>query len=230
MTWLSISRLRSLLSTFIPRVLSPKNRRETVLFGGPDPKRSSTLVCTKSDIPMMSREESILSAPSSSGVSAQGAVLQRLHTVRIWFPDNGTTIMEDVQSKGLDDVVVDAFVLQDLSARHQAQDYQGNTIDAFPADLAVRESGISRVWAKYGIPKFVPLSIDDPIVLNQPTKDLDQKQALCYQRLHSRYLHEYGRRQNLANVLGYEMPVDLEKWYQVSLQDIGSRLRRLGYY
>lgn len=79
MTWLSISRLRSLLSTFIPRVLSPKNRRETVLFGGPDPKRSSTLVCTKSDIPMMSREESILTALSGSGVPAQTPVLQRLH-------------------------------------------------------------------------------------------------------------------------------------------------------
>lgn len=79
MPWLSISRLRSLLSTFIPRVLSPKNPRETVLFGGPDPKKSSTLVCTKSDIPMMSKEESILNAPSGSGVPAQTPVLQRLH-------------------------------------------------------------------------------------------------------------------------------------------------------
>lgn len=138
--------------------------------------------------------------------------------------------MEDVKSKGLDDVVLDAIVLQDLNARHQAQDDQGNTIYAFPADLAVREGGISRVWAKYGIPKFVLLSIDDPIVLNQPTKDLDQKKALCYQRLHSRYLHEYGRRKSLAEVFGYEMSLDLEKWYKVSLQDIGSRLRSLGYY
>ncbi|CAG8621596.1 unnamed protein product [Penicillium salamii] len=230
MTCLSISRLHSLLSTFIPRVLSPKSPREAVLFGGPDPKRSSTLVSTNSDIPMMSKEESILTAPSGSGVSAKSAVLQSLHTVRILFPRNGTTIMEDVKSKGLDDVVLDAIVLQDLSARHQAQDDQGNTIDAFPADLAVREAGISRVWAKYGIPKFVPLSIDDPIILNQPTKDLDQKKALCYQRLHSRYLHEHGRRKRLAEVFGYEISVDLENWYKVSLQDIGSRLRSLGYY
>ncbi|KAI3286512.1 hypothetical protein DTO002I6_8183 [Penicillium roqueforti] len=120
--------------------------------------------------------------------------------------------MEDVKSKGLDDVVLDAFVLQDLSARHQAQDDHGNTMDAFPADLAVREAGISRVWGKYGIPKFVPLSIDDPIILNQPTKDLDQKKALCYQRLHSRYLHEHGRRKRLAEVFGYEISVDLENW------------------
>jgi hypothetical protein len=79
MSCLSISRLRSLLSTFIPRVLSPKNPRETVLFGGPDPKRSSTLVSTNSDIPMMSKVESILTAPSGSGVSAKIAVPQRLH-------------------------------------------------------------------------------------------------------------------------------------------------------
>ncbi|KAF4769459.1 hypothetical protein HAV15_008858 [Penicillium sp. str.  len=96
----------------------------------------------------MSKEESILTAPSGSGVPAQTPVLQRLHTVRIWFPHNGTTIMEDVKSKGLDDVVLDAFVLQDLSARHQAQDDHGNTMDAFPADLAVREAGISRVWGE----------------------------------------------------------------------------------
>ncbi|CAG7949925.1 unnamed protein product [Penicillium salamii] len=230
MTCLSITGVCSLLSTFISRVLYPGNRHETVLFGGPDPERSSTLVSTKSDIPMMSKEESIMTAPSSSGVSAQGAVLQRFHTVRIWFPRNGTTILEDVKSKGLDDVVLDAIVLQDLSARHQAQDDQGNTINVFPADLAVREAGISRVWAKYGIPKFIPLSIDDPIVLNQPTKDLDQKKALCYQRLYSRYLHEYGRRKRLADVFGYEISVGLENWYEDTLQDLGRRLERLGYY
>lgn len=79
MTCLSITGVRSLLSTFISRVLSPEAPRETVLFGGPDPKRSSTLVSTKSDIPMMSKEESILTAPSGSGVPAQTPVLQRLH-------------------------------------------------------------------------------------------------------------------------------------------------------
>ncbi|CAG8947747.1 unnamed protein product [Penicillium salamii] len=121
--------------------------------------------------------------------------------------------MADVQNEGLDDVVVDAFVLQDLSARHQAQDYQGNTIDVFPADLV-----------------FVPLSIDDLIVLNQPTKDLDQKKALCYQQLYSRCLHEYGRRKRLAEVFGYEISVGLENWYEDTLQDLGRCLERLGYY
>jgi hypothetical protein len=112
---------------------------------------------------------------------------------------------------------------------HQAQDDHGNTMDAFPADLAVLEAGISRVWGKYGIPKFVPLSSDDPIILKQPTKDLESKKALCYQRLHSKYLYEYGRRQGLAEVLGYEMPVNLKNWYEDTLQDIGRRLERLGY-
>ena len=137
--------------------------------------------------------------------------------------------MEDVKSKGLDDVVLDAFVLQDLSVRYQAQDDHGNTMDAFPADLAVLEAGISRVWGKYGIPNFVPLSSDDPIILKQPTKDLESKKALCYRRLRSRFLHEYGRRQRLAEALGYEMPVNLKDWYEDALQDIGRRIERLGY-
>jgi hypothetical protein len=79
MTCLSISRLRSLLSTFIPRVLSPGNPRETVLFGGPDLKRSSTLGSTRSDISMMSEEQSILTTASSSCVPAKSLVPQRLH-------------------------------------------------------------------------------------------------------------------------------------------------------
>ena len=75
----SIKSVRSLLSTFILRVLSPANPRETVLFGGPDPERSSTLVSVKSDIPMMSKEGSILTAPSGSGVPAKSPVRHRLH-------------------------------------------------------------------------------------------------------------------------------------------------------
>jgi hypothetical protein len=138
--------------------------------------------------------------------------------------------MKDVKNKGLDDVVLDAIVLRELGARHQAQDDHGNTMDAILVDLAVLEAGISRVRRKYGIPKFIPLSIDDPIILNQLTKDLESKEALCYQRLHSKYLHEYGRRQGLAKVLGYEMPVNLKNWYEDTVQDIGRRLERLGYY
>jgi hypothetical protein len=138
--------------------------------------------------------------------------------------------MEDIKSQGLDDVVHDAIVHQELGAMHQVRDDHGNTMDAFPADLAVLEAGISRVWGKYGIPKFVPLSSDDPIILKQPTKDLESKKALCYQRLHSKYLYEYGRSQSLAKVLGYEMPVDLKNWYEDTLQDLGRRLKNLGYY
>ncbi|CAG8122300.1 unnamed protein product [Penicillium nalgiovense] len=138
--------------------------------------------------------------------------------------------MEDIKSKGLDDVVLDAIVLQELGAKHRAQDDHGNTRDAFLVDLAVLEAGISRVWGIYGIPKFIPLSSDDPLILKQPTTDLESKNGLCYQRLHSKYLYEYGRRRSLAEVLGYEMPVSLKIWYEDTLQDIGRRLKELGYY
>lgn len=133
--------------------------------------------------------------------------------------------MEDIKNNGLDDVVLDAIVLQELGANHRAHDDH-----AFLVDLAVLETGISRVWGKYGIPKFVPLSSDDPIILKQPTKDPEAKKGLCFQRLHSKYLYEYGRRQSLAKVLGYEMPVNLKDWYEDTVQDIGRRLEKLGYY
>lgn len=145
--------------------------------------------------------------------------------MRIWFPHSDIEIMEDVENKGLDDVVLDAIVLRELGARHEAQDDQ-----AYLVDLAVLEAGISRVRGNYCIPKFNPLSIKDPIILNQPPKDLESKKALCYQRLHSKYLHEYGRRQGLAEVLGYKVPMSLKTWYEDTLKDIGSRLKKLGYY
>ena len=79
MTCLSITKVRYLLSTFILRVLSPGNRRETVLFGGPDSNRSSILDSIKSDIPTMSKEQPILISSPSSGVPAKSPVPQRLH-------------------------------------------------------------------------------------------------------------------------------------------------------
>lgn len=145
--------------------------------------------------------------------------------MRIWFPHAEIEIMEDIKNNGLDDVVLDAIVLQELGAKYRAHDDH-----AFLVDLAVLEAGISRVWGKYGIPRFIPLSIDDPIILNQPTNDLELKKALCYQRLYSKYLHEYGRRQGLAEVLGYKVPMSLKTWYEDTLKDIGSRLKKLGYY
>lgn len=136
--------------------------------------------------------------------------------------------MEDIKRKGLDDVVFDAIPLQELSA--QAQDDYGNTKDIFLVDLAVVEAGISRVWGKYGIIKFVPLSSDDPIVLQQSAKDPDLRKALCYQHIHSRYLQEYEKRQLLAAVLGYEIHQGLSDWYDDCLEDISNRLRKLGYF
>lgn len=137
--------------------------------------------------------------------------------------------MKDIKRNGLDDVVVDAVPLQELGAQHQAQDEHDCTKNAFLVDLAVLESGILRVRRKYGIIKFIPLSSDDPIVLQQPATDPDLKKALCYQHLHSKYLQEYEKRRDLAAILGYEIHEGLNDWYNDSLQDIGNRLEKLGY-
>ena len=125
-------------------------------------------------------------------------------------------------------MVFDAIVLQGFSAQHQAQD-SGITKNAFLVDLAVLETGISRVLGKYGMTRFDPLSSDDPIVLQQPTEDLDSKKALCYQSLHSLYSQEYLKRQHLAKTLGFEMHELWRNWYDGSLKNIGNRLKKLGY-
>ena len=138
--------------------------------------------------------------------------------------------MKDIKRNGLDDVVVDAIPLQELGAQHQAQDDHGNTKNAFLVDLAVDESGIVRVLRKYGIINFIPLSGGDPIVLQQPAMDPDVKKALCYQHLHSKYLQEYGKKRDLAEVLGYEMHKYLKDWYDDRLRDITRRLEQLGYF
>lgn len=96
-------------------------------------------------------------------------------------------------------------------------------------DLAVLEVGISRVLGEYEITKFVPLSGDDPIILQQPVEDLDSKKALCYQHLHSKYLQEYAKRRRLTKVLNVEMNKLWTDWYDDCLREIGNRLRKLGY-
>jgi hypothetical protein len=137
--------------------------------------------------------------------------------------------MEDIERKGLKDVVFDAVSFQELGYQHQPQDDHGITKEAFLVDLAVLEAGISRVLGKYGITRFVPLSSDDPIILQQPAEDLDSKRALCYQRLYSKYLQEYTKRCDLAKVLGYEIHNVLKDWYEECLEDICNRIKKLGY-
>ncbi|CAG7980666.1 unnamed protein product [Penicillium salamii] len=134
--------------------------------------------------------------------------------------------MEDIKRNGLNDVVFDAIAHPEFGAQHQAHDI---TKEAFLVDFAVLEAGISRVWGKYGITKFVPLSSDDPIILQQPAEDLDSKKALCYQHLHSKYLQEYAKRCNCAKVLGVEIHNVLKQWYEERLEDICNRLKKLGY-
>ena len=137
--------------------------------------------------------------------------------------------MEDIKRRDLNDVVFDAIALQGLGDQHQAQDGRGITHEAFLVDLAVLEVGISRVLGEYEITKFVPLSGDDPIILQQPVEDLDSKKALCYQHLHSKYLQEYAKRRRLTKVLNVEMNKLWTDWYDDCLREIGNRLRKLGY-
>ncbi|OQD72970.1 hypothetical protein PENANT_c220G08900 [Penicillium antarcticum] len=180
-------------------------------------------------MPMMLEEQPAFSPPSDSSLSAKNSVPIRLHAVRIWFPPNGLTLMEDIKRNGLNDVVFDAIALRELGDQHQAQDDHGITHEAFLVDLAVLETGIVRVLGKYGILNFVPLSSDDPIILQQPAEDLDSKKALCYQRLHSKYSQEYVKRQRLTKVLDFKMNKLWTDWYDDSLREIGNRLRKLGY-
>ncbi|KAJ5558932.1 hypothetical protein N7535_009195 [Penicillium sp. DV-2018c] len=138
-------------------------------------------------MPTILKGQPAFSPPPDSGLSAKISAPIRLHTVRIWFHPNGLTLMEDIKRRGLNDVVFDAIALQELGDQHQAQDDHGNTNEAFPVDLAVLEAGILRVRREYGIIKFVPLSSDDPIVLQQSVTDPNSKRSLCYQRVHSKY-------------------------------------------
>ncbi|CAG8019064.1 unnamed protein product [Penicillium salamii] len=226
---MTCSKFRYLLSNYMSRLFSPGSSRETVLFGGPDPNRSSMHESAKGAKPLTVKEQPAFSAPPGSGIFAKDSVPIRLHTVRIWFPRNGVQLIEDIKRKGLGDVVLDAIALHDIGVQHQARDGHDNMKDAYLMDLAVLETGISRVWGKYGIPEFIPLSSDDPIILQQPVEDLDSKKALCYQRLHSKCLREYEKRQQLAEALGYVMQGNLRDWYDGYLQDIGDRLKKLGY-
>ncbi|KAJ5887376.1 hypothetical protein N7495_007417 [Penicillium taxi] len=179
--------------------------------------------------PIMSEEQPAFSAPSDSGPVDKVSPLICLRTVRIWFPHNGLQLKEDIISKGLEDVIWDAIPLQELGAQHQARHGYGNRNDASLVEFAVLETGVPRVLEKYEIPNFLPLSSDDPMVLQQPVKDLESKKALCYQSLHSKYLQGYKKRQQLTGTLGYEMHKSLSDWYDGCLEDIGNRLKKLGY-
>ena len=85
--------------------------------------------------------------------------------MRVWFYPKGLELIEDIKIKGLEDMVFDAIALQELSAQYQARNSYSNINDAFLVDLAVLETRILRVWGKYRVLNFVPLSSDDPIIL-----------------------------------------------------------------
>ncbi|CAG8144627.1 unnamed protein product [Penicillium nalgiovense] len=231
MVCLSIPKVRRLLSDCMTQVFSPGNSGETVLFGGPEPNRNSFSGPLKAD---MSKEQPAISTVSGPGFSARGFSARdsapiRLRTVRVWFRPKGLGLMEDIKRKGLEDVVFDAIALQELGLQYQAQNGRYNMNDAFLVDLAVLETGITRVLGKYGVLKFVPLSNDDPIIVQQPAEDIDSKKALCYQRLHSIYSQEYVKKQRLTNVLGVKMNKLWTDWYDDCLREIGNHLRKLGY-
>lgn len=83
MVRLSIPELRRFLSNCKTRLLSPKNSRETVLFGGPDPTRDSLSDLLEADMP---KEQPTISADSGSGVSARDSEPIRLHVCYPFLP------------------------------------------------------------------------------------------------------------------------------------------------
>ncbi|KAJ5852774.1 uncharacterized protein N7529_012159 [Penicillium soppii] len=176
----------------------------------------------------MSKEEPVFPTISSPGASAKDPTPTRLHTVRILLSDSESHPMDDINKKGLGDVVLAAVPLQRIRAASQAQDDHSNTEDALQVEIAVYEAGIPRVWKIYGRVKFDPLSSDDPILLQQPANDLNLKKHLCNQYLRGEYEREYKRWDNHAKNLGLEIDSEFERWFEERLDDIGYRLQISG--
>lgn len=115
--------------------------------------------------------------------------------------------MQDIQAKGLDDVVPMVVPLQ-------SADPDG----AILMDLAVFQHGVSRVLQSYGPLNFVPLSDNDPIMIAQTGDTLESKRANGYAYIHQIYLDEYTENCCLAKQLGYELSEPTTLWFNMSLR------------
>ncbi|EAW16824.1 uncharacterized protein NFIA_001730 [Aspergillus fischeri NRRL 181] len=114
-------------------------------------------------------------------------------TIRVWCSSHQKHPMASVRSKGLHDVVRAAVPLQDPNYRRVADDKTVHPEGAILVELAVHEEGVRRVVRQYGPPGFFPMSDDDPVVLSQPGKTMEDKRIAAYADLlgrYSRYLRE----------------------------------------
>ncbi|KZN90138.1 hypothetical protein EN45_002490 [Penicillium chrysogenum] len=69
--------------------------------------------------------------------------------MRVWLHPDGLQLMEDIKRKGLNDVVFNAIALQELGARHQAQDDHGITGITKETSLVDRNwyfTSLGKVW------------------------------------------------------------------------------------
>ncbi|KAJ5938387.1 hypothetical protein N7466_001521 [Penicillium verhagenii] len=169
------------------------------------------------------------SFPLSSDSPAKAFNANPLRTVRIWYHNSNLHPMDDIQEKGLQDVVFGAVSLQDFGQR-LCCDNHNYPQNAIMVDFAVAEKAILRIIKHYGIVEFIALSDDDPIIVGQGAEDLISKKTLGYRHIHARYLRGYAERCNLANVHGYTMHEYLKTWYDERLDDISLRLQRLLYH
>jgi hypothetical protein len=80
MICLSLQRVYCVVSNCFSRLFSsPNSSRETILFGGPDPNRSSMHEPAKGAMPMMLKEQPAFSVAPDTGVSARDSAPVRLH-------------------------------------------------------------------------------------------------------------------------------------------------------
>lgn len=119
--------------------------------------------------------------------------------------------MQDIQDKGLDDVVPMAVPLQSASGNRSADLNQ-----AILMDLAVFQHGVSRVLQSYGPLDFIPLSDNDPIIMAQAGDTPESKRVSGYGYIHQVYLNEYTENCCLAKQLGYELSQPTALWFKLA--------------
>lgn len=137
--------------------------------------------------------------------------------------------MGDIQEKGLGDVVFEAIPLEVPEYQRVPGNGSVHPEGAILVDLAVLDTGISRVLRQYGTIDFIPLGDNDPFILAQERNAIASKKALGYRKLYRKYFREYRKRLDLAGVLGYELDEVNKAWFNERLQCIWGRLQRLGY-
>lgn len=110
----------------------------------------------------------------------------------MWCCSHPANLLEDARVKGLADVVIAAVPLLDPNYRRHVEDKTLHPEGAVLVDLAVRRAGVSRVYLKYGVIDFVPMSDQDPVVLVHQGKDMEEKRIAAYRDISARYSRYLG--------------------------------------